>query len=149
MTECLKRYASHADGSFPLPNKRRKSEPSSVSEAASEQKNSVATQPQQAKAVADIQSATVPANDATSDSKPASPVVTQPTAVFRIQLGAFSGKPDASKLAGLEPITTVYIPERKLTKYFSGAFATYDEAANKLNAARAAGFNGAFIVKTE
>ncbi|MDQ3048376.1 MAG: SPOR domain-containing protein [Bacteroidota bacterium] len=64
---------------------------------------------------------------------------------YRVQIGAFSAKP---KVDGVPEITTVIL-ENGITKYFSGNFSTYEEAAKRKKEMTDKGFQGAFIVSFE
>ncbi|PZX13551.1 sporulation related protein [Breznakibacter xylanolyticus] len=65
---------------------------------------------------------------------------------FRIQIGAFRKRPDATALAQLPDITTEVIDAGNVTKYFTGRYKTYLQASNALSQVKEAGFPGAFIV---
>jgi hypothetical protein len=47
---------------------------------------------------------------------------------------------------GLSPITTEYIPERELTRYFAGKFSRMEDAKAALVRVRALGYPDAFII---
>ncbi|MFT3737928.1 MAG: hypothetical protein QM786_04155 [Breznakibacter sp.] len=66
--------------------------------------------------------------------------------VYKIQIGAFKNKPNDAALRLLPDITTETLPESGVTKYFSGLYGTYDQAAANLQAVRDGGFPGAFVV---
>lgn len=64
---------------------------------------------------------------------------------FRVQIGAFNLKP---KIKGVPEPSTVQL-DNGMTKYFSGNFATYEEAAKRKKELIEKGFQGAFIVSFE
>ncbi|MCQ2229994.1 MAG: hypothetical protein MJZ13_09670 [Bacteroidales bacterium] len=181
-TEAMTRYASHVDGSFPLPNKVTSSEPMSVVasfnaidettakrgdtvftiDAASEKQIEEIVDKEEtvAPAVQPVKKAEEPAPAPVAEVKEvkaeepvkAAVAVSDATVspygaskpVYRIQLGVFRNKPDAAKLSVFSEVTTVEIPEKGLTKYYGGAYATYTEAQAALKSV--SGFSGAFIV---
>ena len=124
---CLQRYASHASGSFPLPATNATSTTTSTPE---------------------------PEPVCETPVEPPAPQPTptpQPQVVnYRIQLGVFRNKPNAlSKLPDPNAVTSLYLEERNLTRYYYGAYATQADAKADLNAIHAAGFDGAFVVKAK
>jgi len=66
--------------------------------------------------------------------------------VYKIQIGVFRNDPNAQALSQIPPISKIVLPERGLTKFFSGSYKTYAEAQNNLVKVQQAGFAGAFIV---
>jgi hypothetical protein len=64
---------------------------------------------------------------------------------YRVQIGAFSSKP---KLGDVQDITTVVL-DNGITKYFSGNFATVEEATKRKEEVAKKGFPGAFVVAFE
>jgi cell division septation protein DedD len=64
---------------------------------------------------------------------------------FRVQIGAFSQKPDITGV----PEPSKIVLENGVTKYFSGNFKTYDEAKKRKSEMIEKGFQGAFIVAFE
>ncbi len=174
--KALVRYSSHKNGSFPLPAKVHNAEPASVAEALSRiDTTTVAREPMVA-TTSDTVENTQPENQETvveerphivatenipqEQPKPVEEVQSAPTKttdtalqtpangkpIYRIQLGAFKSSPDQKKLAAFSDITTYFIPEKKLTKYYVGSYRTYDEAIGHLNEVRTAGFTSAFVV---
>ena len=169
--KALVRYSSHKNGTFPLPAKVHSAEPSSVAEALS-RIDTTTIQPNKVistYAAADIEAQETkdttiveepkpviaqepakpveeakPAQAKSADSALQTPTDGKP--VYRIQLGAFKSSPDKKKLAAFSDITTYFIPEKKLTKYYVGSYRTYDEAISHLNEVRSAGFTSAFVV---
>lgn len=65
--------------------------------------------------------------------------------IYRIQLGAFRNKPDATSLQSFGIITKVDVLDKGLSKYFAGAYKSYSEALENLPEAQRL-FAGAFIV---
>jgi len=188
-TDAMTRYASHIDGSFPLPNKVTSSEPMSVvasfnaiDETTAKRGDEVftidSTTEKQIEEIVEKDSLkVVPAQVTTVVEQPVTTVVERPAPavekvieekpvqarskeatsadatvspfgaskpVYRIQLGVFRNTPDATKLSVFSEVTTVSIPEKGLTKYYGGAYATYKEAQDALK--NVSGFSGAFIV---
>jgi hypothetical protein len=68
-----------------------------------------------------------------------------PSKTYRVQIGAFSSKP---KLGDVSDISTVVL-DNGITKYFSGNFATLEEATKRKEEVAKKGFPGAFIVSFE
>ncbi len=133
MTEAMNRYRDHADGSFPLPRKGRRSEPESVVVGLQEQ-------PTEEPETAVAEPETVVAEQETAAEEQ---VAEKP--VYKIQLGAFRNQPNEAKLSVFQDITTLELPQQGLTKYFSGLYSTYAEAQQNIERARSE-FAGAFIV---
>ena len=65
---------------------------------------------------------------------------------YKIQIGVYRNKPDAAVFSKIPDITSEFIPESGLTKYYSGSWRKYEDAAAMVNKIREAGFSGAFIV---
>jgi len=65
---------------------------------------------------------------------------------YRIQIGVFRNHPDANAIKKIPPVSSVSIPEKGLTKYFTGQYASIKEAEKHIANVREAGFTGAFIV---
>lgn len=102
--------------------------------------------------------ATTPAKEATTPvtaqkketalpptTKPATGAPASAGKTYRVQIGAFSAKP---KLGDVQDITTVVL-ENGITKYFSGNFATLEEATKRKDEVAKKGFPGAFVVAFE
>ncbi|MCQ2227405.1 MAG: hypothetical protein MJZ01_05765 [Bacteroidales bacterium] len=169
-TDAMKRYAAHVDGSFLLPAKQRTSEPLSVITNAPKSKPA---EPQVVAADEDddeeveeveqlpqkVEEPKPEVEEPVVEEKQIEPVVEKPLVnvssdatvspfgnkpVYRIQLGVFRNKPDATKLTAFDVVTSVSIPEKGLTKYYGGAYRTYSEASSQLKSIT--GFSGAFIV---
>jgi hypothetical protein len=68
-----------------------------------------------------------------------------PGRTYRVQIGAFTAKP---KIEGVFEISTVIL-DNGVTKYFSGNFKTYEEAAKRKKELIEKGFQGAFVVSFE
>ena len=67
---------------------------------------------------------------------------------FRIQIGVFRKRPDAlDSLPDPAAVTTLYLEDRGLTRYYYGAYASQAEAKAELAAVQDVGFDGAFVVK--
>lgn len=66
--------------------------------------------------------------------------------VYKIQIGVFRNAPDEKKLIPLKPVSSEMMAESGLVKYFSGQFASYEEASSQLTSVREKGFPGAFVV---
>jgi cell division septation protein DedD len=64
---------------------------------------------------------------------------------YRVQIGAFSAKP---KIDDVRDISTIVL-DNGITKYFSGNFATIEEATKRKEEVAKKGFPGAFIVSFE
>jgi cell division septation protein DedD len=64
---------------------------------------------------------------------------------YRVQIGAFSAKP---KIDDVKDISTIVL-DNGITKYFSGNFATIEEATKRKEEVAKKGFPGAFIVSFE
>jgi len=69
-----------------------------------------------------------------------------PGVFYRIQLAVYRKELPADHFGGLSPITTEYIPERELTRYFAGKFKRMDNAKEALVKVRAMGYSDAFII---
>jgi cell division septation protein DedD len=65
--------------------------------------------------------------------------------MYRVQIGAFSAKP---KIDDVKDISTIVL-DNGITKYFSGNFATIEEATRRKEEVAKKGFPGAFIVSFE
>lgn len=68
-----------------------------------------------------------------------------PGRTYKVQIGAFAAKP---KIEGVYEISTVVL-DNGVTKYFSGNFKTYEEAAKRKKEMIEKGFQGAFVVSFE
>ena len=66
--------------------------------------------------------------------------------VYKIQIGVFKNTPSDESLKNLPLITSTPIPQKGLTKYFTGNYSTYEDAVKDLQKVKDAGFTGAFIV---
>ncbi len=157
--DAMLRYSKHLDGTFPLPIKGQQSEPQSVASALSEEQTiapvpapvaqiEVEPTPVEEKVVEEQVVEEKPVNkSANTLNNPGdatvSPYGNKP--VYRIQLGAFRNKPDATKMAQFDCITSQPIPDRDLTKYFAGQYQHYTDAQAVVEGIRA-NFSGAFIV---
>jgi hypothetical protein len=95
------------------------------------------TQPEQKKEVPPI--ITTPAK------VPATASSIIPGRTYKVQIGAFSSKP---KVEGVPEQSTMVL-ENGVTKYFSGNFKTYEEAAKRKKEMIDKGFPGAFVVSFE
>jgi cell division septation protein DedD len=94
--------------------------------------------------------ATLPASTKTEAAIPATkvPVTAVPSSTgktYRVQIGAFSAKP---KIDDVKDISTIVL-DNGITKYFSGNFATIEEATKRKEEVAKKGFPGAFIVSFE
>lgn len=69
-----------------------------------------------------------------------------PGVFYRIQLAVYQRELQSDHFGGLSPITTEYIPERDLTRYFVGKFTRMDDAKIALTKVRALGFPDAFVI---
>jgi len=69
--------------------------------------------------------------------------------VYKIQIGVFKNEPNAGAVAKIPEVSKVEIPDRGLTKYFSGKYKSYAEAQKDLQRVQSAGFSGAFVVVFE
>ncbi len=202
MERCLSRYASHADGSFPLPEAADTAEVNyddqvmtlpidrpvrdvvvdSVAKPTANYDDQVMTLPidrpvrdvvvdsvAKPEANYDDQVMTLPIDrpvrDVVVDSvaKPKAnyddQVMTLPSydesdvpafnpARFRIQLGVFRKRPDAlDRLPNPAAVSSLFLEERNLTRYYYGAYATRQMAQDELHIARKAGFTGAFVTE--
>jgi hypothetical protein len=65
--------------------------------------------------------------------------------MYKVQIGAFSQKP---KIDGVPEVST-FVLDNGITKYFSGNFATYEDAVKRKKEMTDKGFQGAFIVAFE
>lgn len=75
---------------------------------------------------------------------------TAQAANFRIQLGVFRKTPTALQaLPDPSAVTSLYLEERDLTRYYYGAYASQAAAKADLDMVHAAGFDGAFVVKAD
>lgn len=69
---------------------------------------------------------------------------------FRIQLGVFRKRPDAlDRLPNPAAVSSVFLESRNLTRYYYGAYTTRQAAQDELDAARKAGFTGAFVTEVD
>lgn len=66
--------------------------------------------------------------------------------VYKIQIGVFRNTPDPEALAKMPEITSQPVPGKDLTRYYSGKWNKYSEAAQNIGRVRNNGFPGAFIV---
>ncbi len=171
-TEALNRYASHVDGSFLLPKKNKSSEPMSVVTSfqsvdentakrgdniftieSDEEKKIEKVVKEEKLEVKQAEVTTITQQQTTTTTTTSTSEVGSATQsvfgankpVYRIQIGVFRNTPDENKLSHFDIITSVPIPEKGLTKYYGGAYRTYNEAVAQLSSAQAL-FNGAFIV---
>lgn len=151
LVKCMQRYAVHADGSFPLP---ASDADGGVSLPAADEPEAVPAQQ------AEVQP-TSPTEDAASSAAVQHDAADAPdlrqdgdTAdghkPFRIQLGAFKRPPAALKaLPDATKVSSVFISERGITRYYYGAYGSAAEAEADIAVARKAGFTGAFAVRAE
>ncbi|TCO07400.1 tetratricopeptide repeat protein [Natronoflexus pectinivorans] len=65
---------------------------------------------------------------------------------YRIQIGVFRNEPNAAALAKIPPVTSEYLPDRGLSRYYSGSWRTHQEAAGQVQSIIDAGFPGAYVV---
>ncbi len=65
---------------------------------------------------------------------------------YKVQIGAFRNRPNATALAKIPAVTTINMPDTGLKKYFSGSWKKYAEAQAMVQTIRDAGFPGAFVV---
>ncbi len=162
MVKCLQRYVVHSDGTFPLPAGDGAAAP--TSEPQNDETNPIV-------ATDDSETPSTPSDAATqqttaetptanadrqqpADEQPATsvdmPQAESPSASFRIQLGAFKRRPAAlDKLPDPSQVSSVFLAERGVTRYYYGAYASAESAAQDIAAARAAGFSGAFATKID
>ncbi len=68
------------------------------------------------------------------------------TLEYRIQIGVFRNHPNAETLKKIPPISKIPMPDKGLTKYYSGHYTSYKEAEKHITDIRETGFTGAFIV---
>lgn len=66
--------------------------------------------------------------------------------IYRIQLGAFGQQLPMNAFRGLSPITTEFISERNLNKYYVGYFSKSKDAHAALEEVKDYGFGDAFLV---
>lgn len=66
--------------------------------------------------------------------------------VYRIQLGAYSQQIPMNSFGGLTPMSAEIIPEKDVTKYYVGYFASSKAAREALNQVKDYGFKDAFVV---
>lgn len=166
---CLSRYAAHASGSFPLPEgentinmngeEKKETEPESNTtstpepEPECETPQDVTTHEPEPESIPDPTPGD--AEEPKKEEKPAATAAAgQPSAPqeinFRIQLGVFRNKPVAlAKLPDPSAVTTLFLEERNLTRYYYGGYATQADAKANLDAVHSAGFDGAFVVKAQ
>jgi hypothetical protein len=88
---------------------------------------------------------TVPVNLPVSPNTPITAIPSSVGKTFRVQIGAFTLKP---AIKGVPEPSTVVL-ENGVTKYFSGNFVTYEEAAKRKKEMIEKGFSGAFVVSFE
>ncbi len=69
-----------------------------------------------------------------------------PGVFYRIQLAVYRKILPTDHFGGLAPITTEFIPERDLTRYFAGKFSHMEDAKTALVKVRALGYPDAFII---
>lgn len=145
MIKCMQRYSVHADGSFPLP--AADSAPALPSDSSPASEDSEA-----ASNVADVVSPEISAPEP-APAEPASSASATPVEAplpYRIQLGAFRKRPDALALLPDESkVSSVFIAERGVTRFYYGSYASAADASADLDVARKAGFSGAFAVKVD
>lgn len=145
MVKCMQRYSVHADGTFSLPaadaatTDDPKSDDSQTDTAATDTADTEPAAPQ----------ATTPA-EPEPESQPEPQQTAQAAGPYRIQLGAFRKKPDAlSLLPDESQVTSVFIAERGITRYYYGSYASADAASADVLLAQKAGFSGAFAVMVD
>lgn len=169
---CLSRYATHASGSFPLPEGEntidlkgtKKQEPKEVETASNttstpepepecETPQDVTTHEPEPEGIPDPTPGD--AEEPKTETKPTETATAeQPSAPqeinYRIQLGVFRNKPVAlAKLPDPSAVTTLFLEERNLTRYYYGGYATQADAKANLDAVHSAGFDGAYVVKAQ
>ncbi len=130
--KAMSRYADHVSGNFSLPQVGQSTTVETV--ITKEVEPTVGEDTPDVSETATT--AVANAGEASTEGKP----------VYRIQLGAFRNKPDATKLSVFDEITTQELPDRGLTKYFGGSYSTYNEAIADIDKAKNNGFTGAFVV---
>lgn len=150
MVKCMQRYSVHADGSFPLPASDPSSDlPADPSQGSpSAPSNSDPTSESEPN-VADVESPEVSESEPVpATSEPAAPAAA--ALPYRIQLGAFRKRPEALALLPDESkVSSVFIAERGVTRFYYGSYASAADASADLAVARKAGFSGAFAVKVD
>ena len=172
--QALQRLVNHIDGTFPLPEKQSSAGVLNMELAEEASKTQVydrkeSTGDQQSESESDILEQQTKADKSVTEVVEESPNkpdektsteesvekyktnVEQPSSigesVFKIQLGVFRGNPDPAKLSKVGKISTEPIPDKGLTKYFAGSFATREEANAQLDFIHKIGFQGAFVVE--
>ena len=158
LVKCMQRYVVHADGSFPLPAAGSGSPVAPVdlpagadptagngqqgAEPAPEQEQERVTEPGSADAVTESDSAALGTSSLSATVPDSLP--------YRIQLGAFRKRPEAlSLLPDESKVSSIFIAERGITRFYYGSYASAADAAADLNLAHKAGFSGAFAVKVD
>ena len=93
--------------------------------------------------VAEVSEVSLPTFPATEGLKPSglSPL-------YYIQLIVLSRPPDENIFQSLGNVTSEFIPETKLTRYYKGEYPSFDAAQRALSDIRSKGFSQAFIVAT-
>jgi hypothetical protein len=66
--------------------------------------------------------------------------------IYRIQLGAFTGRVPENSFGGLIPITSENLKDRNITKYYLGYFTSISEARKALESTKKYGYPDAFLV---
>lgn len=137
--KCLMRYAAHADGTFPLPRRQESDAPAGVAPAPE-------SAPDDATPRADAAVGAPPSAEEGQDGSTA--VAVSGSGDYKIQLGAFRSRPSLlAKLPNPDAVFALPLPGRGLTRYYYGTYASAAAAGADIQAARAAGFEGAFVTK--
>lgn len=66
--------------------------------------------------------------------------------VYKIQIGVFRNTPSADMLSLLTDVTSEPVEGKDVTKYYSGKYATADEAISHISSVKEAGFPSAYLV---
>jgi hypothetical protein len=66
--------------------------------------------------------------------------------IYRIQLGVFRKPLPHDYFHGLVPVTTEFLEDKELTRYYLGVFDSYEKASSALAATQGLGFTDAYIV---
>lgn len=66
--------------------------------------------------------------------------------VYKIQIGVFRNNPDPNVLSKIPEVSSKPVPGKNITRYYSGKWDKYSEAAQNIQRVRNNGFPGAFVV---
>lgn len=157
LDKCLQRYLAHADGTFPLgaikePGTGNKEHsvkiPGTGSIQGTGSQELSVNQEQCTVKIPPSAPVSEPSAGPSASAGVAAPPVSPGGGEWRLQIGAFRSRPAAlEQMPNPQSASQVYLPERRLTRFFYGHYASRSEAEKDIPVAAAAGFGGAFPVQ--